>query len=150
MLGLILAYSVLNVYELLGDHVHGDCGPICLSGSPFPLVFPSAQEQFCCCCCPNHQLRYLSLGENIITRDVNRKLLKFSRRISAAIQVKNVQVTELLKLMFSVPFHLCCSCITRALAKKEETLHLLLGSLSLCFSLTACWIFGAVFFCARL
>lgn len=46
MLGLILAYSVINLYKLLGDRVCGDCGPICLSGSPFPLVFPSAQEQF--------------------------------------------------------------------------------------------------------
>lgn len=140
VLGLILAYSVLNVYKLLGDHVRGDCGPICLSGSPFPLVFPSAQRQFCCCCCPNHQLRHLSLGENTITRDVNRKLLKmkFSCRVSASIQVKNVQVTELLEWMFSLPPHLCCFCSTKAFEKKEEALHLLLGSLSL-FLLASLW-----------
>lgn len=131
---------------------HGDCGPICLSGSSFPLLFPSAQEQFCCCCCPNHQLRHLSLRENTVNRDVSRKLLKmkFSCRVSPAIQVKNVQVTQLLEWMFSVPPHLCCSCSTNDLLKREEALHLLLGSLSLCFSLTACWIFRAIFFCARL
>lgn len=34
------------VYKLLGDGVCGDCGPTCLSDSPFPLLFPRAQEQF--------------------------------------------------------------------------------------------------------
>lgn len=91
-------------------------------------------------------------GGNTITRDVNRKLLKmkFSCRVSAAIQVKNVQVTELLEWMFSLPPHLCCSCSTKALEKKEETLHLLLGSLSLCFSLTACGIFKAILFLCKI
>ena len=46
MLGLILAYSVMNVCKLLGGRVGVDCGPTYLSGSPVPLVFPSAQEQF--------------------------------------------------------------------------------------------------------
>lgn len=136
------------------------------SRQPLPLVLHRAHEWICCCCCPDHQLEYLSLGEKkMMRRDVNRKLPKMklnlqslrshlSEKSTGSTALSVFLFSLLLFLLFFFPlllfllffFFFLCYRITEALAKKEEAPHLLLGSLSFRFSLTACWLSRALLF----